>query len=96
MDGSDPVRADAAARPVELREERRRATSSRMATGTFACGRCDAPVAPGENALSPADDVRCPYCGHVGAVRDFLSLTAPSRPARVQVRVVRRSRRALR
>jgi hypothetical protein len=33
----------------------------------------------------------CPFCRHDGAVRDFLSLAAPSRPARVEVRVVRRA-----
>jgi hypothetical protein len=29
--------------------------------------------------------MRCPVCDHAGAVRDFLSLAAPSRPARVRV-----------
>ena len=30
----------------------------------------------------------CPYCDHTAAVRDFLSLASPTRPARVAVRVV--------
>jgi hypothetical protein len=40
--------------------------------------------------MSPADDLGCPYCGMTGALRDFLSLASPSRPARVDVRVVQR------
>ena len=59
-----------------------------MAVGTLACPVCDAPVAPGPAALSPTDALRCPICDHGGAVRDFLSLASPARPARVQVRVV--------
>ena len=39
-------------------------------------------------AVSPADPVACPFCDHGGAVRDFLSLADPARPARVAVRVV--------
>jgi hypothetical protein len=31
--------------------------------------------------------MRCPYCRHAAAVRDFLSLSAPTRPARVEIRV---------
>jgi hypothetical protein len=42
--------------------------------------------------MSPADPLGCPFCGHAGSVRDFLSLRAPSRPARVVVRVVRPAR----
>ena len=30
----------------------------------------------------------CPFCEHGGAVRDFLSLADPARPARVAVRVL--------
>ena len=36
----------------------------------------------------------CPVCRHGGRVRDFLSLAAPARPARVAVRVVPRLRAA--
>lgn len=61
-----------------------------LATGTLACPVCDAPVSPGPGVLAPPDPLQCPVCAHAGAVRDFLSLAAPSRPARVQVRVVRR------
>jgi hypothetical protein len=68
-------------------EIREAARSTVMATGTLACPSCDAPVAPA-GPLSPADRISCPYCRLTGAVRQFLSLAAPSRPARVQVRVV--------
>ena len=56
-----------------------------LATGTLACPRCDAPVAP-LGPMSPADPLGCPFCAHAGAVRDFLSLDLPTRPARVEVR----------
>jgi hypothetical protein len=64
------------------------ARSGRLASGTLACPHCDAPVAPPSGPLSPADPLSCPYCRHAGAVRDFLSLASPSRPAHVEVRVV--------
>jgi DNA-directed RNA polymerase subunit RPC12/RpoP len=68
------------------REYRYRANSTELATGTFACPRCDAPVAPACR-LSPADMIVCPYCRHTAAARAFLSLQPPTRPARVVVRV---------
>ena len=82
-----------------IEEERRVARSTRMATGTLACPGCDAPVALA-GPVAPAAPLRCPFCLHAGAVRDFLSLAAPPRPARDEVRVVarrlsvRRGRRA--
>jgi hypothetical protein len=81
MDDSEPVRAD----PIE-RPEHRLARSTRIATGTLACSRCDAPIALA-GPVSPADQLDCPFCSHRAAVRDFLSLAPPSRPARVAVRV---------
>ncbi|MDQ3629799.1 MAG: hypothetical protein M3417_00680 [Actinomycetota bacterium] len=66
-------------------EERRATRSTVVATGTLACPECDAPVSPGPRALSPAEALQCPVCAHAGAVRDFLSLATPSRPARVRV-----------
>ena len=72
-----------------IEEERRVARSTRLATGTLACPRCDAPVALA-GPVAPAAPLRCPFCLHAGAVRDFLSLAAPPRPARVEVRVVAR------
>src|SRR5215210_5496224 len=87
IDGSDPVRPAPIGRLAETQEERLRAHSWRLGTGTLACPACDAPVAPSAR-LSPADPLGCPFCRHTGAVREFLSLAAPTRPARVEVRVV--------
>ena len=64
--------------------EERHAERSVLATGTLACPACDAPVAlPGPR--TPVDALGCPVCDHAGTVREFLSLAAPARPARVQV-----------
>jgi hypothetical protein len=82
------VSSDPLGRLAGSEELRRVARSRTLATGTLACPRCDAPVAPGPRPLSPADALGCPYCHHAGAARDFLSLEAPARPARVAVRVV--------
>jgi hypothetical protein len=78
----DPIRSPRG--PEELRRVGR---STVLATGTLACPECDAPVAPGTRPLTPSDALACPYCGCRGAVRDFLSLAAPARPARVVVHV---------
>jgi hypothetical protein len=73
-------------------EERRRANrTSVLGVGTLACARCDAPVSTGGQTLAADDAMSCPYCRHAGVVRDFLSLRAPSRPARVVIRVVIRA-----
>lgn len=83
-DGWDPVgRLNGAG----AEEERRAADAGVLATGTLACPVCDAPVAPA-GPLAPAQWVGCPFCSHAGAVREFLTLGEPSRPARVTVRVV--------
>ena len=66
-------------------EERRATRSTVVATGTLACPRCDSPVSPGGRGLAPAEPLQCPFCDHAGAVRDFLSLATPARPARVRV-----------
>lgn len=71
-----------------VRIEYRIRHSDRLASGTLACPACDAPVSP-VGRMSPAASLGCPFCGHGGAVRDFLTLGAPTRPARVVVRVVR-------
>jgi uncharacterized paraquat-inducible protein A len=68
----------------EKREDER---SQIVAVGTLACPECDAPVAPGPLPLAPHHALSCPVCGHGAAVREFLSLAQPSRPARVAVRV---------
>jgi hypothetical protein len=79
------------ARAEHLHEERR-TRPGRLATGTLACPLCDAPVALAYGFAGPGDLLGCPYCDHTGAVRDFLSLAAPSRPARVAVRIIARRR----
>ena len=73
---------------IEHLEKRPSAASGVMATGTLACPRCDAPVALGPLPVAPADGIGCPFCRHVGVVREFLSLETPTRPARVEIRVV--------
>jgi hypothetical protein len=75
----------ARARVAFVHEEVRLAPSSRLATGTLACRRCDAPVSPGDEPLSSSDRLTCPFCRHHAPVRDFLSLASPARPARVVV-----------
>jgi uncharacterized paraquat-inducible protein A len=87
IEGPGPLRDEPVGRIVH--EERRRARTSRVASGTLACPECDAPVALA-GPMSPADSLDCPFCEHGSAVRDFLSLASPTRPAHVDVRVVRR------
>jgi hypothetical protein len=91
IDGpDDPIRP--AAQPIEVLEERR-ARSLLLGRGTLACPSCDAPVALLGATLSPTSALQCPYCGHAGATRDFLSMTPPTRPTRVEVRLVHRAPR---
>lgn len=87
IDGSEPLRPQPVHERPGAYEDRCAARSWRLASATLACPRCDAPIALGGRALRPPDDLDCPYCEHSGAVRDFLSLATPSRPARVVVRV---------
>jgi hypothetical protein len=91
-DGSDPLRPQPIRRLAHA-EEHRLARSSRLGGGTLACPRCDAPVVLGLSPAAPADPMSCPYCRLAGTVRDFLTLGSPSRPARVDVRVVLRTAR---
>ena len=74
-----------------IHEEHRLADRVKLGVGTLACRSCDAPVHPGPDPLLATDQLCCPFCDHTGPVRDFLSLTAPARPARVIVQVVLRS-----
>jgi hypothetical protein len=93
-DGAEPVRAaDPLRGTTETHDYRRRLNAGRLGSGTLACPRCDSPVALVDGPAAVGDPLGCPYCHHTGSVRDFLSLAAPSRPARVEVRVVRRFRR---
>jgi len=88
IDGSEPARPQPVTRLAGARADDLVARTGHLATGTLACPRCDAPVALGAGAAAPADPLGCPYCDHTAAVRDFLSLASPTRPARVAVRVV--------
>jgi hypothetical protein len=93
IDGAEPVRSDPVGGTAETHDYRRRINTGRLGSGTLACPRCDAPVALAAGPAAVGDPLGCPYCHHAGSVRDFLSLAAPSRPARVAVRVVQRVRR---
>lgn len=89
IDGPESVRPEPVGRQGAATHRLRVSSSSVMAVGTLACPGCDAPIAP-PFPLSPADPLGCGFCEHSGAVRDFLSLAPPARPARVEVRVVHR------
>lgn len=91
IDGSEPLRPRPAAGLQGPREERRSEQTSRLASGTLACPECDGPVALGGRAVTPGDPLACPFCAHRATVRDFLSLAIPTRPTRVEVRIVRRA-----
>jgi hypothetical protein len=88
IDGSDPVRAQPVAGHAGPQEERRRTRSWLLGSGTLACPRCDAPVALDGGRIAPSAPLGCPFCAHHGAVRDFLTLGEPTRPAHVVVRVL--------
>ena len=88
IDGSEPARPQPVTRLAGARADDLVARTGHRPCGTLACPRCDAPVALGAGAAAPADPLGCPYCDHTAAVRDFLSLASPTRPARVAVRVV--------
>ena len=94
LGGPDAVRPDPVGGVAGPRAEHEARRSAPLAAGTLACPRCDAPVALTAGPVSPSDALECPFCRHGAAVRDFLSLAIPSRPARVQVRVVHPARTA--
>lgn len=74
-------------------EKRRSVRAGTIAAGTLACARCDAPVAIGPGEHEPGRTLTCPFCAHRAPLREFLSLTAPVRPARVLVKLrARRTR----
>lgn len=73
--------------PGAFEEDRRLSTREILGVGTLACPECDAPVGIGSQPLSPLAPIACPFCAHSGRLREFLSLTPPTRPTRVIVRV---------
>jgi hypothetical protein len=81
---SDPREPSPEARLIQ---ERRATRTDRLAEATIACRRCDAPVAVGPEPRSLTDQLSCPFCGHSGPIRDFLSLGLPTRPTRVVLRI---------
>ena len=87
IDGSEPVRGEPVTRLGRVDADPRTAAVQTLGTGTLACPACDAPIAIA-GSHRPHDPIGCPYCGRAGALRDFLSLAAPTRPARVEIRLV--------
>jgi len=84
---------DPVGRRARSRHLRRDAHTGVLGEGTLACPSCDAPVSPGPGPRTPTDVLGCPVCAHAGPLREFLSLAVPSRPARVEVRLVDRRAR---
>jgi hypothetical protein len=79
---------DPRVRAGQVEQRKRRAHHEGVvANGTIACVRCDAPVAIGPGELALSHSLTCPFCGHHGTAREFLSLAVPTRPTRVAVRV---------
>jgi hypothetical protein len=87
IDDADPARPQPVTRLGRVDADPRAGIVQTLGTGTLACPRCDAPVAIA-GPHRPHDAIGCPYCGRAGALREFLSLAAPTRPARVEIRVV--------
>jgi len=92
IDGSEPIRSQPISARVGAYEDRDTARSWRLGSGTLACPQCDAPVSLGGRAVSLVQHLGCPFCRHAAPMRDFLSLGAPTRPARVEVRMRLRDR----
>ena len=92
IDGAEPLRPDPVGRLGGTEEVRYAERTSVLAVGTLACPLCDAPVVPAGPA-TPRDVLLCPFCHHDAPLREFLSLGAPTRPHRVEVRVVPPRRR---
>ncbi|HEV2786557.1 MAG TPA: hypothetical protein VGV67_09235 [Solirubrobacteraceae bacterium] len=93
IDGSEPLRAQPVSEPAGTHEHRHTSRPWQLTGGTLACPRCDAPVSLGGRALPLTHALHCPFCRHSGALRDFLSLATPSRPAHVAIRMLPRARR---
>lgn len=94
IDGPDPTRAQPICARAGAHEDWRADREWKLADGTLACPRCDAPVALGGSTVALTQRLDCPFCLHSAAVREFLSLAAPARPARVTVRMFHRARAA--
>lgn len=86
-DGSDPIRAEPISSLGSVDADPRTGAVSTLGTGTLACPDCDAPTFIA-GPHRPHEALSCAYCGHAGALRDFLSLAPPTRPARVEIRLI--------
>ena len=91
-DGSDPARAQPIVERAGAHEFRHASRPWTLGPATLACPQCDAPVALGGRAARFSEHLDCPFCRHAAPLRDFLSLALPSRPARVEIRMVPRAR----
>jgi hypothetical protein len=90
FDAAGSGAADQTRRLRVVHEEKRRSLSTQqIGMGTLACPCCDAPVALAPGPHGPAHGLTCPFCAHRAPLREFLSLAAPARPARVVVRLRR-------
>ncbi|WP_354699323.1 hypothetical protein DSM112329_05035 [Paraconexibacter sp. AEG42_29] len=89
--GSDSGPADPFGHQGRMQHVRHDVRVGYLGLGTMACPECDAPVALPPGSFAPVTAMECPYCAHLGRVRDFLTLATaarPARPARVRVRIV--------
>lgn len=92
IDGTDPLRAQPVSARAGVREDRHAAAPWRLGPATLACPECDAPIALGGRSVPFSEALQCPFCGHDAPLRAFVSLALPARPARVEVRLIRRAR----
>lgn len=96
IDGSEPARRQ----PIEARagayEYRHASRPWSLGPATLACPTCDAPVSLGGQSVKLTVQLDCPFCRHSSPVRDFVSLATPARPARVEIRMIPRTRAARR
>ena len=90
--GSGPLEPEPVGSASGPQVLRRATRSTLVAVGTLACPSCDAPVLPPAGRTSPADPVRCAFCSHEDAIREFLRIGEPTRPTRVAVHVRDHSR----
>lgn len=93
-DGSDAPRAQPITARAAAHEERHASRPWRLGPATLACPRCDAPVALGGRAVRFSEHLDCPFCRHTGPLREFVSLALPSRPARIEIRMIAGARRS--
>jgi len=93
-DGSEPARPQ----PVEARagayEYRYASRPWALGPATLACPTCDAPVSLGGRSVRLTVRLDCPFCRRTAPARDFVTLAAPARPARVEIRMISRVRAA--